>query len=76
MAGQNLTSYWYYLYLMAHCGLQPYHQICFLACQIESAIPEKELFISQSPNANGDDDICGDHSEVSHFSSVTRYQRF
>lgn len=76
MAGQILIPHQYYLYLLVHCGLWPHYQICFLACQVESTFPEEELSISLSPITNGNNGTLGDDSEVSHFSSLTRYLRF
>jgi len=69
MAGQNLTPQQYYPYLLIHCC-----QICSLACQIDCAASEKRLIVLQSSIiTNGGDDICGDHSQISHFASVARY---
>jgi hypothetical protein len=53
MAVPNLTPHQYYLYLLVHYGPQLSYQICSLACELESAIPEKELFILESSIASG-----------------------
>jgi hypothetical protein len=71
----QVKIYQYYLYLLVHYGPQLSYEICSLACEVETVIPEKEHFILESSIANGGDDSHGDHSEVSHFLSVRRYPR-